>query len=152
MKFLKENNYLHSDYRGNIFDTKTTGFSYYDDFLTWQGRDYNRRTKGLTSNIMLMSPEDYIYNQHYYGHRTPPSYSVSEEINILKKQLHDPKEWQTGISSYEYFENMLKNGEKLPMPYLNKADKGQEGRHRAIFAMEKGETKIPVLVVKEFNN
>ena len=35
------------------------------------------------------------------------------------------------------------------MPYLNKADKGQEGRHRAIFAMEKGETEIPVLVINE---
>lgn len=151
MKFLMEK-YILNLYSGKLFDKYRTGTSYYDDFLTWEGRDYKRKAKGLNGRIHLMSPYEYMYRQHYYGHNGTVQGNTDDEIEKIRKELHNPNLWNSGISTYDYFEDILKSGKRLPMPYLNLANSSQEGRHRAVYAMEKGEKEIPVLVVTEFDN
>jgi len=51
----------------------------------------------------------------------------------------------------------MKNGDKFPVPYYNRDNEMQEGRHRALAAMELNCEKIPVieflkLSQKEFEN
>lgn len=49
---------------------------------------------------------------------------------------------------YKYAE-MMKNGVKFDMPWLDYVDNGQEGRHRAQAAFLAGIKTIPVLVIIE---
>lgn len=109
----------------------TTGIPYYDDFLTPKGADYMLRAKGLRAKVVSMSPQEYIQrvaDQVFHSNYERQLFSV-ERKNIAK------------------YANQMKLGSKAPMPYLNLADTGQEGRHRAFAAMLAGAKEIPVLVV-----
>ena len=110
-------------------------YTFYDgnEFKKGSLRDYYRFEKGVENEVVLMSPQDYI--------------------NILKRSGQTSDDYveyviKGGDKLPKYVEAM-KNGEKFPTPYL-KFDKeglsGQEGRHRAIAAMEAGYDKIPVAV------
>ena len=110
-------------------------YTFYDGEKFKKGslRDYYRFEKGVENEVVLMSPQDYI--------------------DILKR---------SGQTSDDYIEHIIKggdklpkyveamkNGDKFPTPYLkfdSNGLSGQEGRHRAIAAMEAGYDKIPVAV------
>ena len=113
------------------FFKTTTGIPYYDDFLTPKGADYMLKAKGLRAKVVSMSPQEYIQrvaDQVFHSNYERQLISV-ERKNIVK------------------YANQMKKGSKAPMPYLNLADEGQEGRHRAFAAMLAGAEEIPVLVV-----
>ena len=111
------------DYEG--FTTKTTGTSAYDDYLN--GEKHGGR-------IAEMSPAEYLQRC---------AYQVFEDATI-ESTLAAIDE-----SNVEKYADMMKNGTKFDMPYLNFMSGQQEGRHRAAAAMQAGIDKIPVLVVGE---
>lgn len=109
----------------------TTGIPYYDDFLTPKGADYMLRAKGLRAKVVSMPPQEYIQR-------------VADQVfhSNYERQLISME--RKNIAKYA---NQMKLGSKAPMPYLNLANEGQEGRHRAFAAMLVGAKEIPVLVV-----
>lgn len=111
------------DYEG--FTTKTTGTSAYDDYLN--GEKHGGR-------IAEMSPAEYLQRC---------AYQVFEDATI-ESTLAAIDE-----SNVKKYADMMKNGTKFDMPYLNFMSGQQEGRHRAAAAMQAGIDKIPVLVVGE---
>ena len=113
------------------FFKTTTGVPYYDDFLTPKGADYMLRAKGLRAKVVSMSPQEYIQrvaDQVFHSNYERQLISMDRK-NIVK------------------YANQMKLGSKAPMPYLNLANEGQEGRHRAFASMLAGAKEIPVLVV-----
>lgn len=111
------------DYEG--FTTKTTGTSAYDDYINGE------RNGG---RIAEMSPSEYLQRC---------AYQVFEDATI-ESTLAAIDE-----SNVKKYADMMKNGTKFDMPYLNFMSGQQEGRHRAAAAMQAGIDKIPVLVVGE---
>ena len=111
------------DYEG--FTTKTTGTSAYDDYINGE------RNGG---RIAEMSPAEYLKRC---------AYQVFEDATI-ESTLAAIDE-----SNVKKYADMMKNGTKFDMPYLNFMSGQQEGRHRAAAAMQAGIDKIPVLVVGE---
>lgn len=111
------------DYEG--FTTKTTGTSAYDDYINGE------RNGG---RIAEMSPAEYLQRC---------AYQVFEDATI-ESTLAAIDE-----SNVKKYADMMKNGTKFDMPYLNFMSGQQEGRHRAAAAMQAGIDKIPVLVVGE---
>lgn len=112
-----------NDYEG--FTTKTTGTSYYDDYL-------NGEKNG--GRIAEMSPKEYLQRCAY---QIFDSATIESTIAAL-----DDK-------NVKKYAEQMKSGTKFDMPYLNFASGQQEGRHRAAAAMQLGIDKIPVLVVGE---
>lgn len=112
-----------NDYEG--FTTKTTGTSYYDDYL-------NGEKNG--GHIAEMSPKEYLQRCAY---QIFDSATIESTIAAL-----DDK-------NVKKYAEQMKSGTKFDMPYLNFASGQQEGRHRAAAAMQLGIDKIPVLVVGE---
>lgn len=111
------------DYEG--FTTKTTGTSAYDDYLN--GEKHGGR-------IAEMSPAEYLQRcayQVFENATIESTLAAIDESNVKK------------------YADMMKNGTKFDMPYLNFMSGQQEGRHRAAAAMQAGIEKIPVLVVGE---
>lgn len=112
-----------NDYEG--FTTKTTGTSYYDDYL-------NGEKNG--GHIAEMSPKEYLQRcayQIFDSATIESTLAALDEKNVKK------------------YAEQMKSGTKFDMPYLNFASGQQEGRHRAAAAMQLGIDKIPVLVVGE---
>jgi len=114
---------------------------------------------------------DFTYSQAggYYGGLTNPLYYELEkgERNLLK--FIAPKQYiyaiargfgglsyddvtQSGAVSQDnvkkYAEDM-RNGAKFPIGYYKNNTGGQEGRHRALAAMELGCESIPVVVISD---
>ena len=107
------------------FNTKTTGTSYYDDYLNGER---------MGGRIAEMSPKEYLQRCAYqiFDSATIESTIAALDENNVKK-----------------YAEQMKSGMKFDMPYLNFASSQQEGRHRAAAAMQLGIDKIPVLVVGE---
>lgn len=116
-----------------LFTTKTTGFSYYDQFLNKEDAEYLKDKKNLVGKIEYMSPDEYIRR-------------CSDIFNISVDKLIASRESDKG--SNRNLLQLIKDGKKWYMPYLNKASKGQEGLHRAVLASKLGLEKMPVLVIE----
>lgn len=112
-----------NDYEG--FTTKTTGTSYYDDYL-------NGEKNG--GHIAEMSPKEYLQRCAY---QIFDSATIESTIAALDEK------------NVKKYAEQMKSGTKFDMPYLNFMSGQQEGRHRAAAAMQAGIKKIPVLVVGE---
>jgi len=111
--------------------------SYYRNFLNPKDLEYMQKAKGVTGEIIQMTPNEYF--QHcadIFG--TTKDYQIDlvkndRVINTLKKVITEYKK-------------------KLCIPMLNKATNQQEGRHRMyvlgdLFGWDK---KFPVLVVTNY--
>jgi len=115
-----------------VFDTKTTGMTNYDEFLgnkPFEGaggyktvKEYLEKYKGKTGQVVQMTPDEYL------------------------AQIPESKPTQ---SSIDFMKNKLSKGEKLPMATLDTSGGGltQEGRNRAYLAKEMGLETMPVLKV-----
>ncbi len=121
----------------NIFDVTKTGMSKYNNFLNEQDKKYMEESKGLVGEIKQISPKEYF----------------EESAKIFNSTFEKQK---SGIASEKSRINMLKEviqtkKKQFPMPFLNYAEKSQEGRHRMYVAGELfgWDKKFPVLVVNK---
>lgn len=125
----------------DVVDYNTTGVSYYNDFLSHNQStiEYLRNNKNLVGKVVMMSPEDYYQSCSEYGFpdKHPPVEKLKQERRDDKKTLNHLK---AVLTQYKH---------KFPMPYINKAENGQEGLHRmmVIGDMFGWDHKVPVLVV-----
>lgn len=124
---------LSTKYINNYIDMTTTGNKYADRFLDISQKDYLRKTRNSVSEIKLMSPEEYFYwCSKGFGTDEARQYEVvSNDPDSLNHQL-----------------DMIHNGERLKLPYLNFSTFngfGQDGRHRVYALKELGVEYLPVL-------
>ena len=117
-----------------------TGFSYYDDFLNSEELAYKQQAKNRTGEIVLMSPTEYYKECSLYGfdHRVSLSYLMEN-----RRANDETLEWLT---------NQLAQGNKFNLPYINYADRAQEGLHRMMVLgdLYGWDKKYPVLVVTSY--
>jgi len=133
----------------DIFDITTTGMPYYDTMINSTIKNvvkYFKKNKKLTFEIEWMSPEDYLKEAYYIPYpkridKTPP------RLHPLTRMMI----WDTRKSLVEKYKERVLEGSKMPMPMLDYDKFAQEGRHRAVVAMELGVEEIPVLVVRTYN-
>lgn len=124
---------LLEDYKSETpFSLKNTGFPYYNQFFDPEDAKYLREKKGLVGRIEWMSPEEYLEEcAKIFG-------------STYQAQFKQGSEQQ----SIDGIEEVYQMGKKIWLPYLNRTvDWGQEGRHRAVWAIMHDIEKIPVLVV-----
>lgn len=123
----------------DLIDTSSTGVSFYDSFLDDKYTNYLNRTKNLVGTIEYLTPREY--------------YEACAEIfnstvqSLVAQRRNDP-------DSLDWLLDRIENGHKFPLPYVNYAQKGQEGLHRMlILANNFGWDNItfPVLVVRYAN-
>lgn len=91
--------------------------------------DYMRRSRGLEMRIVEMTPEEYMAECAKFHNNT-----IEEEYMMV-----DP-------ANTEKLREVAR-GELLPLPYLDYAKGGQEGRHRAVLAKQLDYKYIPVMVI-----
>lgn len=123
-----------------VFNKNDTKVSFYNDFLTSDGLQYMQSNKNRTGEIVYMSPNEYFK-------------ACAEDIfHIPQDQLEESRSVNTG-TIIEYT-SAMKRGDVFPLPYINYADKSQEGLHRLMAAGDLfgWNTKFPVLVVTAFDD
>lgn len=121
----------------DLFDTHKTGMSFYDDLL--DDPEYMRKNKNLTSKIVYLSPKEYFEEcGKIFG-------------NNATKQIEQTKRDTSTINYLKQVILTAKN--KFPLPFLDYANNGQEGRHLMYTAAEltSWDTKFPVLVVDYYD-
>jgi hypothetical protein len=117
--------------KSKFFSNKTE-MPYYDGILQYP--KYHKGYKGVCGEIVLMSPDDYFAS---CVHARSDLTSYCDEFNSVDMERVN-----------KYYERAL-NGEKMPIPVIDKKMGSQEGRHRAMVAKKLELKKIPVLVVTE---
>lgn len=126
---------------GNVFNDAKTGMPWYDGML--RDPEYYKRAKGVVFNIEYMSPLTYlkkaarIFTRRSKEMGRPHLYTVSEITEVLVRDR------------VKELAGMMEAGKRIHMPVLDWAALEQEGRHRAVAAMEIGLHSIPVMVVEE---
>lgn len=126
----------------DCIDTTKTGMSYYDDFLKSDQLKYLQTNKNRDGKIVMMSP------QEYYEECAKNVFNVP--IESLKKQRG---EYDRGMIE-KLKEVILSKKKAFPLPFIDYADKGQEGLHRMFTLGELfgWDEKFPVLVVTPFDD
>lgn len=122
----------------NVVDETTTGVSFYNDFLKQSELQYLRDNHNLIGDIVSMSPKQYYEQCAKYAWEHPVSVT-----SLIKQRQANPE------TINHLKDVVLVYKRKLCMPYINKANKAQEGLHRmlAIAEMFGWDHKVPVLVV-----
>lgn len=92
--------------------------------------DYMRRSRGLEMRIVEMTPDEYMAEcAKFHNNTIEEEYMMVDPVNV------------------ERLKEVVAGGELLPLPYLDYARRGQEGRHRAVLAKQLGYKYIPVMVL-----
>lgn len=116
----------------------STGLPAYDTYLNKSTKNYRELAKGDTGSVVMMSPDQYLKD-------------ISSKVfhSKIKTTLR-----QVDQSNVDSLAQKLKLGTKLDMPMLDLrlGREAQEGRHRALAAKKAGLSKIPVLVVKDYDS
>jgi hypothetical protein len=125
---------------GSVFNVNDTKVSFYNDFLTADGLKYVQNNKNRTGEIVYMSPNEYF------------KACADDIFHISQDRLEESRSVNTG-TIIEYT-SAMKRGDVFPLPYINYADKSQEGLHRMMAAGDAfgWNTKFPVLVVKALDD
>jgi len=117
-----------------IFNPKKTGVSALDGLLQDDG--YNYFYKGVSGEVVMMSPDEYLKKVRTDITRTDKDEGIYDE----KKEL---------------INEAIDKGNKINMPFLSLKEDGkahkQEGRNRATIAKERGEKLIPVFIEKDIS-
>lgn len=98
------------------------------------------KLKGRTATIVEMSPDEYMERAYRQIFKKPTEKG---------KTFADIPEHSEDIAKYA---EAMRNGEKFPLPYLDYAGGGQEGRHRALAAKAAGIDRIPVVIIDDATN
>ena len=118
-----------------------TGTSFGNDFLNKKDLAYRQEYKNRTGRIVMMTPEEYYEecSEHAWSHYVP--------VDKLKSQR------KANEGTLEYLKKLLDRGGKFDLPFINKADHGQEGLHRMMVAGDiyGWDTKFPVLVIDVYD-
>lgn len=107
-------------------------------------RGYN---KGA-SNIVEMTPDEYLRQSYNTYHYNKPTSEIKEPFDLFLKRIK--QDVLSGNTSGGNLLYKIMRGQKLDMPELTYNELGhgygQEGNHRAMAAKLAGEHKIPVAV------
>lgn len=122
---------LRESISGGVFKDRTS-IPYYDMLLMGRYDELPSEYSNMRANIEYMSPMEYLMKCAEIQNTT-----YEDQLSYIRK------------SKVDELINLIDNGVKLDMPYLNyvKGQTSQEGRHRAKAAMEYGVGRIPVLVI-----
>lgn len=122
------------------FRLDKTGMTYYDDFLDPKELAYLQKNKNRTGKIVYMTPEE------YYKECSRPEVLNSTPESLKQQRSRDN-------DSLEYHKDLLENGEKLNLCFINYANGGQEGLHRMMVVgdLYGWNKKFPVLVVTVYD-
>ena len=128
------------------FDTSSTHFSYYDNFLNPKDLEYMQKSKNRTGRIVMMSPRE------YYDECVNNIFQGRVSLDSLRRQREYSKD-EKGSRLIDNYREDMENGDTFPLCYINYADNGQEGLHRMYAAGEAfgWDIKYPVLVVEPYN-
>jgi len=138
---------------GNIiFDINDTGMPYYNSMIQ-KGHivgnrdpvEYFKNHKNIVFEIEWMSPVEYLEKSYEIHIEITETYGG--ELMSFERYIEDNIQFED-VAKYK--ERTLK-GSKMPIPILDYNNLSQEGRHRSIVAKELGAEKIPVLVVRTYN-
>jgi hypothetical protein len=91
---------------------------------------YSILSKDRSAILKYMNPKEYI---KYVGENLGLTYQETIDSNAVSIE-----------KARKYAQDML-SGDKFPIPYIVRDSSSQEGRHRAIAAIEIGIDKIPVI-------
>lgn len=120
-------------YNGMFSKEKATSISQTDIIADEvQGaKGYHFFYKGKKSRIEMMSPDEYLK-------RVREGFKTNKDENILD-------------SSKANINEGVEKGDKIDMPSLDYSNNSfnQEGRNRSLFAKERGEKLIPVLIIED---
>lgn len=120
----------------DCIDTSSTGVSFYDSFLDAKYTRYLQNSKNLVGSIEYLTPREYyeacadIFN--------------STVASLVEQRRNDP-------DSLDWLLDQLESGKKFPLPYVNYAQKGQEGLHRMLILANNfgwDDETFPVLVIR----
>ena len=138
--------YIKASTSPNIFDTSTTGMSYYDNFLNEKDLAYMQQAKNLTGEIVMMSPKE------YYERCSRDIFNGQSSVEDLKLSREYSK-FKDNTSFIDKYKSLMQSGTKFPLCTLNYANPTQEGLHRMYAAGELygWNTKFPVLVVDNYD-
>jgi len=117
---------------------------------------------------------DFTYSQAggYFGGLTNPLYYELEKGERNEQKYIAPKQYiyaiargfgglsyddvtksgSVSMTNVKKYAEAMKNGEKFPIGWYKDGSGGQEGRHRALAAMELGCETIPVVVISEVSH
>jgi len=115
------------------FDRTTTDLPTYDQALKLP--DYFRDEKGITFEIVEMTPDQYIQ-------KCADGFGSSVEKTISSR---DPEK-------VNLYAQQMSQGQKFPMlllNYVNSRFRNQEGIHRAMAAKKLGVQQVPVMITQE---
>ena len=119
----------------------TTGNSFGDDFLDAEDLAYRQKSRNRTGDVVMMSPDDYFWmcSMYAWDHYVPVS-------DLKRQRAADDK-------TNEKLKNLILNGTKLDLCYIDKADHRQEGLHRMMVVgdLYGWDTKFPVLVISVYD-
>lgn len=113
---------------GEIFSRTSTDVPNYDNMI--RNPSYHREEKGTEFTIVDMAPQRYL-------ELTAEMQDTS--VQRQRESAHEP--------SLTWMREQVQAGKEIPMPILDYATEGQEGRARALFAEQQGADTMPVMVV-----
>ena len=117
------------------------GTSFGNSFLTSEDLKYRQDRYNRTGDVVMMSPEDYFWmcSMYAWDHYVPVS-------SLKEQRAADDK-------INEKLKNLILNGTKLDLCYIDKADHRQEGLHRMMVVgdLYGWDTKFPVLVISVYD-
>lgn len=85
------------------------------------------------------------YNGCYIAKMTPDEYMDRCSKQIFKEPIENVYSGMEDKNNVKKYAELMKNGEKFDMPWIDVKTQNQEGRHRALAAKEIGIKEIPVL-------
>ena len=89
--------------------------------------------------------KEHGYNGCFIASMSPDEYMDRCSKQIFSSPIEDVHDGMENKDNVHKYAELMKNGTKFDMPYLDILNHSQEGRHRAMAAKELGIKEIPVL-------